>query len=107
MSIKRATICIIFFFICLSLLAQQAKPSYGNLRHFENFSSAFVDARNIDLWLPEGYSTKKKYAVLYRHDGQMIFDSSINWNKQEWDMDETMGKLLAAKKVKDCIVVGT
>lgn len=36
----------------------------------------------------------------------MLFDSSNNWAHQEWGVDETMGKLLAAKKIKDCIVVG-
>ena len=103
---KKATTCIIFFSIYLSLSAQSAKPSTGSIRHLENFSSAFVESRNIHVWLPEGYNTDKKYAVLYMHDGQMLFDSSINWNKQEWGVDETMGKLLAAKKIKDCIVVG-
>jgi hypothetical protein len=24
------------------------------------------------------------------HDGQMLFDSSITWNKQEWGVDETI-----------------
>lgn len=40
------------------------------------------------------------------HDGQMLFDSATNWNKQKWGVDETMGKLLMEKKIKDCIVVG-
>jgi enterochelin esterase-like enzyme len=40
------------------------------------------------------------------HDGQMLFDSTNTWNKQEWGVDETMSKLMAKKKVKDCIVVG-
>ncbi|NTW26607.1 MAG: alpha/beta hydrolase, partial [Lentimicrobium sp.] len=65
-----------------------------------------VDARNIDVWLPDGYTEHKKYAVLYMHDGQMLFDSTINWNKQEWGVDETIGRLLNENKIKDCIVVG-
>lgn len=40
------------------------------------------------------------------HDGQMLFDSAITWNKQEWGLDETMGKLLQKRKIIDCIVVG-
>ena len=27
----------------------------------ENFKSKFVTARNIDIWLPEGYTKNKKY----------------------------------------------
>jgi enterochelin esterase-like enzyme len=86
--------------------AQVPKPAAGTIKHFENFSSKFVTARNIDVWLPESYSHQKKYAVWYMHDGQMLFDSSINWNKQEWGVDETMTRLMAAQKIKDCIVVG-
>jgi len=40
------------------------------------------------------------------HDGQALFDSTLMWNKQEWGVDETLRKLLAEKKIKDCIVVG-
>jgi hypothetical protein len=28
------------------------------------------------------------------HDGQMLFDSTINWNHQEWGIDETLGELI-------------
>jgi enterochelin esterase-like enzyme len=40
------------------------------------------------------------------HDGQMLFDSTTTWNKQEWGVDEGLGKLIADKKIKECIVVG-
>ncbi len=40
------------------------------------------------------------------HDGQMLFDSSTTWNKQEWQVDEVMQQLLAENKIKECIVVG-
>jgi enterochelin esterase-like enzyme len=78
----------------------------GTIRRISNFSSKFVDSRNIDVWLPDGYDMKNKYAVLYMHDGQMLFDSTTNWNHQEWGIDETLGKLSKEKKIRDCIVVG-
>jgi enterochelin esterase-like enzyme len=65
-----------------------------------------VPARNVDVWLPDNYSASKKYAVLYMHDGQMLFDSSITWNKQEWGVDETLAQLMKEQKIRDCIVVG-
>jgi len=40
------------------------------------------------------------------HDGQMLFDSTLTWNKQEWGVDETLSQLMREKKIKDCIVVG-
>ena len=79
--------------------------SSGTLERIENFPSKYVRARNVDVWLPEGYSKKKKYAVLYMHDGQMLFDSSITWNKQEWKVDEVASQLMEEGKTKDFIVV--
>lgn len=80
--------------------------SSGTVRRFPDFPSKFVGARSVDVWLPKGYDAKKKYAVLYMHDGQMLFDSTINWNHQEWGVDETFGNLIKNGKIKDCIVVG-
>jgi enterochelin esterase-like enzyme len=85
---------------------QGAKVSTGTLLHFEKFPSTFVTPRNVDVWLPEGYSTGHRYAVIYMQDGQMLFDSMANWNHQEWQVDETLGRLMAEKKIRDCIVVG-
>lgn len=102
-------------FICLSLISLLflskanaqilPKVSAGSIKRFENFPSKFVSPRNVDIWLPEGYSEKKKYAVLYMHDGQMLFDPTNNWNKQEWGVDETMSKMMSEKKIRNCIVV--
>lgn len=78
----------------------------GKVIRHENVGSKFVSARNIDVWLPEGYSPNKKYAVLYMHDGQMLFDSTTTWNKQEWGVDETMSMLLDKNQIRNCIVVG-
>ncbi|GAB3937658.1 alpha/beta hydrolase [Mucilaginibacter myungsuensis] len=68
--------------------------------------SKYVDGRNIRIWLPADYSAKKKYAVLYMHDGQMLFDSTTTWNHQEWQLDETLDRLTKTKKMRDLIVVG-
>jgi enterochelin esterase-like enzyme len=87
------------------IYSQVPKVSSGKIEHFENFKSSFVDARNIDVWLPDNYSTAEKYAVLYMHDGQMLFDPSITWNKQAWKVDEIAGKLIAEGKTQKFIVV--
>ncbi|MBI1344588.1 MAG: esterase [Terrimonas sp.] len=86
--------------------AQIPKVSSGSIQHLENFPSRYLPARNVDVWLPDDYDPSKKYAVLYMQDGRGLFDSTILWNHQEWGVDETMGRLLAAKKISNCIVVG-
>lgn len=92
-------------FLFCTMQAQKPIVSSGTIQHFENFHSVFVTPKNIDVWLPDGYSPKRKYAVLYMHDGQMLFDSSSTWTKQEWGVDETMQRLIQEQKIKDCIVV--
>jgi enterochelin esterase-like enzyme len=90
----------------LALHAQVPIPASGRIVRLTKFPSVFVQPRTIDVWLPEGYSAKNKYAVLYMHDGQMLFDSASTWNKQEWGVDETLTALIQEKKIRPCIVVG-
>ena len=80
--------------------------SSGRVERIENFDSTFIKPRNVDVWLPDGYSKKKEYSVLYMHDGQMLFDSTTTWNGQDWGVDGMMGKLLKEGKVRETIVVG-
>ncbi|MCB9081313.1 MAG: alpha/beta hydrolase [Lewinellaceae bacterium] len=101
---------LVFILIILGTPAVYAQNlpsvSAGKIIRIENFQSKYVDARHIDVWLPDDYSTDKKYAVVYMHDGQMLFDSTITWNKQEWGVDETFSTMLKEQKIRDCIVVG-
>jgi predicted alpha/beta superfamily hydrolase len=68
--------------------AQKIAVKYGILEVYENYKSVNVLPRNVGVWLPQNYSPKKKYAVLYMHDGQMLFDSTVTFNKTEWGVDE-------------------
>ena len=86
--------------------AQEVSVSSGKVKRFANFKSDYVDARNIDVWLPDNYSVDEKYAVLYMHDGQGLYDASTTWNKQTWEVDETAGKLISENKTQKFIVVG-
>jgi enterochelin esterase-like enzyme len=78
----------------------------GTIKHYENVESKFLPPHNVDVWLPEGYDTKNKYAVLYMNDGRSLFDTAITWNKQEWGVDETISLLMKENKIKNTIVVG-
>ena len=83
-----------------------AQVSAGTLVKIEEFASSTVAPRDVHIWLPPGYSDTKKYAVLYMHDGQMLFDGRVTWNKQEWGVDEVASQLMEAETVRDFIVVG-
>jgi predicted alpha/beta superfamily hydrolase len=81
-------------------------PISGKIERIENFKSEYIAARNIDIWLPKDYSKKRKYAVLYMNDGQMLYDSAQTWNKQSWDVDDMASYLISQNKIRHCIVVG-
>ncbi len=68
--------------------SQTPKVVSGKIERVENFQSKFVTPRNVDVWLPEGYSDITKYAVLYMHDGKMLFDPEFSRNKQSWNVDD-------------------
>ncbi|AYQ31692.1 alpha/beta hydrolase [Runella sp. SP2] len=86
---------------------QSLQLSGGKITRFENFRSRFVAERTVDVWTPSDYTPTQKYAVLYMHDGQMLFDSLSTWNRQEWGVDETLEKLSQTHpEFKNCLVVG-
>ncbi len=60
-------------------------------------------SRRIWIYLPKGYEhTKKRYPVLYMHDGQNVFDAATSYSG-EWGVDEFLDAL--GKKCKKAIVV--
>ena len=78
----------------------------GHVEEYPWFKSRYMSPRQVLVWLPDGYSPDEKYAVLYMHDGQMLFDSTSTWNGEEWQVDEVLGDLIAEGKVPPAIVVG-
>ncbi len=98
----------ILFLMCSQVSNAQALPKVknGSIVRIENLISKYVPKRNIDVWLPLGYNKKKKYAVLYMHDGQMLFDPSTTWNKKSWLMDSSITKLIKEDKISEVIVIG-
>ncbi len=87
-------------------VATEQKVSSGSLEFFPEFKSQIIESRNVTVWLPDGYTIGEPCDVLYMHDGQMLFDAAVTWNKQEWQVDEVMGRLIAEEKIRRCIVVG-
>ena len=105
---KKLICTTIILFSILTVQAQTTLPKviHGKLERIENYESKFITSRNVDVWLPEGYSPLKKYSVLYMHDGQMLFDPESSWNKQAWNVDDVASKLFQSNKIKKFIVVG-
>jgi len=84
---------------------QEIKVGSGSLKQYSDFKSQYITPRKVAVWLPDGYSDKEKYAVVYMHDGQSLFDANTTWNKQEWNVDEVAGQLITEGKTRKFIVV--
>ncbi|MEZ4920347.1 MAG: alpha/beta hydrolase-fold protein [Saprospiraceae bacterium] len=102
-----------FLLLCINIPvipihAQSPLPQVvgGKIERIEQFQSEFISARTVDVWLPEGYSDSIQYAVLYMHDGQMLFDPEQTWNKQAWNADDVASELLAQGRLEPFILVG-
>jgi predicted alpha/beta superfamily hydrolase len=61
--------------------------------------------RRIWLYLPPDYAkSKKKYPVIYMHDGQNLFENKTSYSG-EWGVDEYLDSIFKSGK-KEVIVVG-
>lgn len=81
----------------------------GDVRLHERFASRFLaNERTLRVYLPPGYDSapRKRYPVLYMHDGQNIFDAATSFIGAEWGVDEACEKLIAAGTIPPLIVVG-
>ena len=64
--------------------------------------------RDVIVWLPPSYqdSTKKRYPVLYMHDGQNVFDPTTSFLGSDWRADEVADSLIRARAIEEIIIVG-
>jgi predicted alpha/beta superfamily hydrolase len=61
--------------------------------------------RTVRLYLPPGYErSRRRYPVLYMHDGQNLFDDATSY-AGEWGVDETLNALAKSRGLS-LIVVG-
>jgi predicted alpha/beta superfamily hydrolase len=107
--------CLALAFVPISLARGPAPESAlpaggvtGTVKRHAAFASKLVEPRNVDVWLPPGYDRepKKRYAVLYMHDGQNLFDPATSYGGVDWGVDEVMTMLIAEGEVRETIVVG-
>ena len=72
---------------------------------FEIFSPQLRNRRNVDVYLPDSYgSGRRRYPVVYMHDGQNLSDPAIAFAGNTWHLEE--GLTWLAKHGVEPIVVG-
>jgi pimeloyl-ACP methyl ester carboxylesterase len=89
-------------------IAVTVDPVMGDLRTISEFPAPGLNyPRDLYVWFPPGYFTgKKRYPVLYMHDGQNLFDPGLSFCGNDWKVDETATRMIRAKKLREFMVVG-
>lgn len=73
----------------------------------ERFESDFVDARNVDILIPESCKNQSKSCKLVIfHDGQNLFDDSLSFSGSSWRLGETVHKAISNNEIEPLVVVG-
>ena len=87
--------------------ASDADPraTYGELS-IAHIDSQIIGQRRVLVWQPSGFSHERPYSILFMHDGQMLFDDSVTWNGQAWDVDEVITELQSVNAIGQVVVVG-
>lgn len=90
--------------------AAAARPvRHGTLQLIEQFKSPQLgNARTLRIYLPPSYGsdTRRRYPVLYMHDGQNLFDAASASYGTEWNIDEVADRLVRQGDMEEVIVVG-
>jgi predicted alpha/beta superfamily hydrolase len=95
--------------VLLSLTAQAQLAEERFLK--DDVASRFLNAtRTVRIYLPPSYhlEPKRRYPVLYLHDGQNAFSSAgtnvcFGWGN--WELDKTVDELCRARKLQEIILV--
>src|SRR5216684_532585 len=80
----------------------------GNIKRHRGFPSKVLgNRRDVLVYLPPGYRrfSRRRYPVLYLHDGQNVFDAATSFSGIEWGVDETAERLIRKKLIEPLIIV--
>jgi predicted alpha/beta superfamily hydrolase len=80
----------------------------GNIKRHRAFPSKILgNRRDVLVYLPRGYRwlSRRRYPVLYLHDGQNVFDAATSFAGVEWGVDETAERLIKENLIEPLIIV--
>ena len=106
---KSLFVTVVISLIAVSTMSQESMEVFaGKVDRYDSMQSEFVEARHVDVWLPEGYEQDrgKGYPVIYMHDGQNLFDRDFGYGGMTWGVDEVLTVLQRLDRIEPCIVVG-
>ncbi len=100
----------VFFVLCLLALLIPFRATAQDAGRFVTIDAApsvNITPPRVTIWLPPGYDAgKRRYGVIYMHDGQNLFDRKRSNFDKVWAADKAVLRLVAAGKIAPVIIVG-
>lgn len=79
----------------------------GTVVYHRNLKAGNLKPRDLIVWLPPGYEYgRRRYPVLYMHDGKNVFDPATSTFGVDWRLDETADSLIRKGEMEPAIIVG-
>lgn len=105
---NRIQILCVGVFILLAGCSAQQTAVESRIDHLGLISSQVVDPRKVDVWLPRQYfeNPEQRFAVLYMHDGQNLFEATTSGYGVAWEVDDAAQRLIDAGEIRPVIIVG-
>lgn len=77
------------------MFGNMPQSSTGTIHRYIFNAPGLDDLYTVDVWMPLDYDASRDapYPVIYAQDGQNLFDPSVTWNHQAWEMDNTICSL--------------
>lgn len=96
-----------FLLAFAALLFAFAAPAIAQGRFVEFDQPADIGQVHVTVWLPPGYDRepKRRYPVLYMHDGQNVFFPKRSGFNKVWAADKAALKLIGERKVTPFLIV--
>lgn len=82
-------------------------PAVGKVVVHPQMEGEGILPRDVQVWLPPSYERqpRRRYPVLYMHDGQQVFDPSTSTHGVTWGVAETIARLADEETLREAIVV--
>jgi enterochelin esterase-like enzyme len=78
----------------------------SDLITYPMMSSAFIEPRKVQVWVPPDYYTSsKRYPVIYFHDGQNAISPQFAFRGQPWGIDAAISRSMTSRGAQGGIVV--
>lgn len=95
---------------CTTVFAANGEqtPCAGKIDRLMVYSPELEVTFPVDVWMPDDYERQATnyYPVIYVNDGQAMFDSSVTWNGQAWDVDDMITRLHKEGITENAVIVG-